>query len=368
MIMAAGVGSRLDPLTQGTPKPLIPIANKPIMELILRHLKSFGINDVIANTHFLADQIHEKFGQNNELGINFNYVYEPELSGTAGGVKKCEFFFDDTFVVISGDALTNVNLKELIEKHKSSGAVATMALREVPLAEVKHFGVVVINDDGRVTGFQEKPEPDEAKSTLVNTGIYVFEKEIFNHIPKDAFYDFAKNVFPELMALNKPLYGYKISNYWSDIGTINQYRLSSVDVLAGKAPVYIPYPECEYGWISETAQISPDCKLEGKSIIGEKTLIDKNSKLTGYNVIGNNCKIGKNVKISNSIIWDNAVIEDGAKLDGCIIAGNSVIGKNAVIMPGCVIPGDCHILDEETINCDVKIQHGERFSSIGIKA
>lgn len=342
MIMAAGVGTRLDPLTQIIPKPMIPIANVPIMELILIHLKNYGIKDIIANTHYLAEAIQKKF-ENNNLGINFNSIYEEDLSGTAGGVKKCEHFFhsDETFIVISGDALTDVNINDLVKKHKSTGAIATMALKEVPYSEISHFGVVVIDNNSRIVEFQEKPAPEEAKSNLVNTGIYVFEPEIFNYIPENTFYDFAKNVFPSLMADNKFLCGHKIKEYWNDIGTLNQYRMSSYDVLNQKINIDFPYKKTEAGWISNTSKIGSKVIFDGNIIIGNDTTVNNNVRFHGNSVIGNNCIIKKDVHIRNTIIWDNVVVEEGARLDGCIIASNTVIGKKSIIMPGSIIPESC---------------------------
>ena len=258
MIMAAGVGTRLDPLTQSVPKPMVPVVNTPIIELILEHVRHFGITDAIANTHYLAKCIHDRFDNNTEIGINLNYIHETTLSGTAGGVKKCESFFekDDAFVVISGDALTDVNLDKLVEKHKSKGAIATMALKEVDHSSVSHFGVVVVDDKSRVIGFQEKPSIEEAKSNLVNTGIYVFQKDIFKYIPENTFYDFAKNVFPSLMKNNELMCAHVISDYWSDIGTTNQYRLACNDVLTGKVKVDFPHSPSKLGWTSSSAVIA----------------------------------------------------------------------------------------------------------------
>ena len=298
MIMAAGVGTRLNPLTLTVPKPMIPVANVPVLEFILKHLQSFGINDVIANTHYIADSIHNAYGGENHLGINFNYVYEPELSGTAGGVKKTEFFFDDneTFIVVSGDAITDVDIEKLYQKHKSSNALATMALKEVPMSEVEHFGVVVTDKDSRVIGFQEKPSIQEAKSNLVNTGIYMFEKEVFSHIPANTFYDFGKQVFPEMLRDNERLYAHVTDDYWNDIGTIKQYKLSSFDVLNKKL------------------------KYNSGRAIGENTIIEDGAVLSGTNIIGKNCIIKAGAQVNNSIIWDNVVIDGNAKLNDCIVA------------------------------------------------
>jgi mannose-1-phosphate guanylyltransferase/mannose-1-phosphate guanylyltransferase/phosphomannomutase len=343
--MAAGAGTRLDPLTKTVPKPMIPVANIPIIELILNHLKNYGIKDVVANTHYLANFIHERF-ENNNLGINFNYVYEPKLSGTAGGVKKCEWFFDpgETFIVVSGDALTDINIDDLIERHKSSGAFATMALKEIPISEVSHFGVVVVDDKERIIGFQEKPEVAEAKSNLVNTGIYVFERDIFNYIPENTFYDFAKNVFPHLMVDKKLLCGHVVKKYWSDIGTLNQYRMSSFDILESKVDIKLPYKVTSDGWFSDSCKISSDCSFNGnKSIIGDNTIIKDKVEFFGNSIIGSNCIIEEGAHIKNSIIWDNVTVKEGARLDGCIVANNATIGKNTLVFPGCVIPDNYNI-------------------------
>ncbi len=300
MIMAAGAGTRLNPLTLKVPKPMIPVANVAILEYILKHLKSFGINHVVANTHHLADQIHSVYGAKNHLGINFKYVYEPELSGTAGGVKKTEFFFDDdeTFIVVSGDALTDVNIESIYEKHKTTNAIATLALKEIPITDVEHFGVVVIDDNARITGFQEKPKVEEAKSNLVNTGIYMFEKKIFDYIPANTFYDFGKQVFHDLLANNERLFSHVINDYWNDIGTIKQYKISSFEILEGKM------------------------KCEVAKAIGENTIIENGAVLAGRNIIGKNCIIKAGAQVKDSIIWDNTVIEGNTKIDDCIVANN----------------------------------------------
>lgn len=364
MIMAAGVGSRLDPLTQNTPKPLIPMANKPIMELILNHLKEFGVKDVIANTHYLADKIHETF-ENKNLGINFNYLYEQELSGTAGGVKKCENFFTpgETFIVMSGDSLTDVDLEALVKKHKESGAIATMALREVPMQEVSHFGVVVTNEDGKITEFQEKPSIQEAKSNLVNTGIYVFETKVFDYIPANTFYDFAKNVFPALMENNELLCGYKINRYWNDIGTLNQYRLSSYDLFTDKITISPDYKQFQNGWIAHNAIISPNAVLEGNIIMGHNSIASSKVKFYGNSIIGDNCIIEEGAIIRNAIIWNNVTVKRNAIVDGCIIANNSEIGENSTILPGCVIADGCKISPNQHLNSETKLMPGDVVGS-----
>ena len=233
MIMSAGVGSRLEPLTLSTPKPLIPIANRPVMDILLENLENIGITNIIANTYYLADKIIDRY-KNNNLGVNFNYIKEENLSGTAGGLKKCQSFFakDDVFVVLSGDGLTNADIQKGIEKHLSSNAVATIGIKKIPHEEVSHFGVVVTDKQGFITEFQEKPSIEDAKSDYINTGIYIFNYEIFNYIPENTFYDFAKNVFPELLKTSG-INTFEINEYWTDIGTISQYKQSHKDLFEG---------------------------------------------------------------------------------------------------------------------------------------
>lgn len=328
MIMAAGVGSRLDPLTQDVPKPLIPIANRPIMEILLERLYEIGIKDVVANTHYKAEQIIEKFINNNR-GINFSYVHEEELSGTAGGVKKCQFFFDEgeTFLVLSADGLSNADLKSAIAAHEKSGAIVSMGIKEIALEEIPNFGVVVTDSEGFVTGFQEKPAIKDAKSNFINTGIYIFNYDIFNYIPENTFCDFAKNVFPELLKKGIKINTFHVREYWSDIGTIDQYAKSTKDLFDN---------------LYEINRSEIILTPKGRYIAG-KSYISPSALFFGSNVIGNNCIIGKNVLLQDCIIWDDVEIHDNLILKNCIIAShceikmnmvNQIVGPNQIISHG----------------------------------
>ena len=310
MIMAAGVGSRLEPLTKSVPKPLVPIANKPVMDILFENLSEIGIKDVICNTYYLAEQITSRY-KNNDLGINFNYVKEETLSGTAGGVKKCQYFFDkdSSFVVLSADGLSNADLKHGIEVHKKSGAIATIGIKQIPMEEVQHFGVVVTDEKGFITEFQEKPAIEDAKSNYINTGIYIFDYKVFDYIPENTFYDFAKNVFPKLLT-EHAINTFDVKEYWSDIGTIAQYIQSMHDLFDEKC--YFKH--------------APIVKQNTGAYISENTSkIDASVKFKGNSTIGKNCIIGKNCEIENCIIWDNVEIADGVKLSECVIASNCVI-------------------------------------------
>ena len=312
MVMSAGVGSRLDPLTKYVPKPLVPIANRPVMDILFENLASIGIKDVICNTYYLADKIIERY-KNNNLGINFNYIKEETLSGTAGGVKKCQFFFepDSTFVVLSADGLTNADIKKGIEIHKNSHAIATIGIKQIAKEEVPHFGVVVTDKDGFITEFQEKPTMEEAKSNYINTGIYIFDYKIFDYIPENTFYDFAKNVFPQLLK-DHAINTFEVKEYWSDIWTLKKKKKSTEDLFEGK---------CSF---SHGKIISKNNGF----YVSDTENIDDSVEFIGYSTIGKNSKIGKNVIIKNSIIWDNVTIEDNTKIIDSVIASNSKIGSD----------------------------------------
>ena len=303
MVMAAGMGSRLEPITLSVPKPLITIMNIPIMDIILSQLHEIGVDEVISNTYYLSNQIIDRY-KDNKLGINFNYIKEEKLSGTAGGVKKCQYFFDkdEDFIVMSGDILTTADLKKGIEIHKKSNAIATIGVKEIPHDLVSNFGVVVTDEKGYIKEFQEKPSIEEAKSNLINTGIYIFNYRIFDYIPENTFYDFAKNVFPQLLAEGQ-INTFTVEEYWNDIGTISQYKQSVQDVFNGVCKI-------KHGNIDKANL--------GSYVCGNSKL-PNSLRVIGNNVIGNNCKIGEYVTLENCIVFDNAEIKSGTQLNNCIV-------------------------------------------------
>lgn len=315
MVMAAGVGSRLDPLTQNTPKPLVPVINMPVMDILLSKLKSYKIESVIANTYYLGSKIQERYETNSPVDIDFHSIAEVELSGTAGGVKKCEYFFEDVddFLIVSADGLHDADLERIINSHYESGAIATMAVIPVEKEEVCHYGVVVSSPVHTVTEFQEKPPVEDAKSNFINTGIYVFNKRIFDYIPPDKKYDFAKDVFPSLLEAGEIINTYRIYSYWSDIGTLEQYKQSNFDALTNKVMI-------------SGAHIIRN--LDARYVVGKDTAIDDSASILENCVIGNNCKIGKNVVLKNAILWDNVEVCDGAHVTNSIIANDCKINRN----------------------------------------
>lgn len=328
MIMAAGVGSRLMPMTRDIPKPMVPVGNRPLMENIVSLLKYYGIQDVICNLHYHSSAITDYFGDGSVMGMCMFYSKEKELLGTAGGVKRCQWFLDDTFVVVSGDALTDVNLLKLISEHRSSGALATIALKEV--GEVEQFGVVITDEAGRIEDFQEKPPREKARSNLANTGIYIFEPEIFDYIPENAFYDFGKQVFPHLVSVKAPFYGVKISDYWCDIGSLQTYFTAHNDLLSGRIRIRLP----------ASLEATSD---GGKLLKGEGVFIGSDVVFAGHVVLGDGCRVEDGSYICDSVVWDNVIIGANAGIEQSIIGSKSLIAAGVKLGPGSVIPSRSQI-------------------------
>jgi NDP-sugar pyrophosphorylase family protein len=321
MIMAAGVGSRLMPMTADLPKPMIPMANRPLMENTVQLLHKYGFDSIIANLFYHTDCISNYFGDGQDFGVTMEYSREEELMGTAGGVKRCEWFLDDTFIIVSGDALTDIDLAELVRTHKQKGALATIALKEVE--DVEHFGIVITNEDGLIQSFQEKPRPEEALSRVANTGIYVFEPEIFRYIPAGQFYDFGKQVFPHLVQAGCPFYGVTVNAYWCDVGNIGTYRQANADVLGGQVRVNMA------GKLLTSAA--------SRVLLGEGVQLGQNVQLEGSVVIGPDCQIGDNVKISDSVIWGNTLIGANSTIMGAVIGSNCKLGSGTNMDVGEVL-------------------------------
>jgi mannose-1-phosphate guanylyltransferase len=314
MVLAGGMSTRLYPLTHQVPKPLVPLAGEAVTAHILRYLRSFGITDVAMNVHYLADAISEYFGDGSEYGLRLHYVHEKELSGSAGGLKLMEWLFDETFVVVGCDDLTDANLDALITFHRKRGALATIGL--VEMRDVDQYGVVILDDRGRITQFQEKPAPGTELSHLVNTGIYCFEPEIFAHIPADTFVDFGRNVFPALQAQNAAFYGLPLPGaYWCDIGTPGEYLRATRDALSGRVHLRGARPR----GIASDAFLGDDVRIEGDVRIGSGVRLGKRARVVGPSVIGDLSIIGDGVTIEHSVLWNGVRVGDGARVSDAIV-------------------------------------------------
>jgi NDP-sugar pyrophosphorylase family protein len=315
MILAGGLSTRLYPLTKTVPKPLVPIAGEPIAGHVARYLRSFGIDEIAINVHYHAEQIEARLGTGAEFGVRFHYLREPVLLGSAGAVKQMEGFFNDTFVVIGCDVLTDVGLDRLVAFHRQRGATATIGLVEA--VDVSQYGVVVVDDDGKICEFQEKPAPGTERSHLVNTAVYVFEPEVLGRIRAGEFYDFGKQVFPEMLGDAVAFYGLAMPGaYWCDVGTLPEYRRGTRDALEGS--VRMPGMSRPRG-VAPSARVSSRAKIEGSVRIGERSSLADGAVVVGPSVIGADVVVDADARIERSIVWDRAHIGESARLVDAIV-------------------------------------------------
>ncbi len=341
MIMAAGLGTRLHPLTGRTAKPMVPILNRPVMEHMLRLLRRHGVREVAANLHYHPDKIRTYFGDGGEFGLDLRYNVERELLGTAGGVGAFRSFLGDgAFVVVSGDGLTDIDLTAFVAAHRACGGIATMAVKQVE--DPSLYGVVVHDGDGRVTGFQEKPAAGEERSDLCNCGIYVFEPEVFDYVPEGAFVDWAKDVFPALLQGDVPVCVWPLETYWNDVGNIEQYRMSNFDALLGRVDLDIPGREIRPGvWIGEGTEVATGVHLEPPILLGAGCLVEPEAELIGPLIVGDGCVIERGAVLEGMINWDGVRAGRGSRLAGSILGRNVVVHHEAVVHEDSVIGDRC---------------------------
>ncbi len=352
--MAGGKGTRLRPLTCGRPKPMVPVINRPMMEHIIMLLKRHNITDICSTLFYMPEVIKEYFGDGTEFNVNMSYFVEETPLGTAGSVKNAEKSLDDTFLVISGDALTDINLQEAIAFHRLKGAIATIILTRVktPL----EYGIVITEEDGRIKQFLEKPGWSQVFSDTVNTGIYILEPEVLSLFDKGEPFDFSKDLFPILLKKGAPLYGYVSTGYWSDIGNIDQYRESHYDFLNGKIDLPLDGIQIQRGvWLGNNVVISGDVEIEGPVWIGNNVRIKKGTRISSHNVIGNNVIIDERSTVKRSIIWNDTYVGREVQLSGATACSHVSIKNRSVAYEGAVIGDESSIGDESIIKPNIKI-------------
>lgn len=362
VLMAGGSGTRLRPLTCDLPKPMVPIVNKPIIEHIVNLLKRHGFEDIFVTLYYLPQAIQAHLKDGKDLGVNITYALEEEKPlGTAGCVKNIEQHLDETFLIISGDALTDFDLSKVIAFHKEKGSKATIVMTRVenPL----EFGVVITDEEGRVQRFLEKPSSSEVFSDTINTGIYVIEPELLDLLPANQESDFSKDLFPEILRRGLPMYGYIMeSGYWGDVGSLSTYREAHYDVLAGKIEVEMPYAEKEEGiWIGEGCEIEPSVQIQKPAVIGHNCYIGKNVRITSGTVLGDNVIVGQNATLDRAIVWNGVNVERSATLRGCTLGKNVIVHKEAQILDGAVIGDDCRLGEKSMIRPDVRLWPGKQL-------
>mgnify|MGYP000939973754 CR=1 FL=1 len=356
VIMAGGFGTRIQPLTSSMPKPMIPLFNRPIMVHIVELLKKYDITDLVMLLYHQPDMIKKFFRDGSDFGVKITYVTPLEDMGTAGAVKAAEKYLDSRFLVISGDLLTDFNLKKVIDFHDEAKALATITLTSVK--DPLQFGVVITDKDKRITQFLEKPGWGEVFSDTINTGIYVLEPEILSYIPKGENFDFSQDLFPLLLKNSDPLYGYPAKGYWRDIGNTDSYREAYHDIYKGRINLRIDEEKQDY--VGKDLRLGSDVTLEDPTGLSGTVVIGDNSQIRGAaqikdSVIGRNCTIEPGVRLSRCVLWDNAYVKKGAKISDSVICVNVRVGQGAVLDEGVIVADDTSIGDDVKIKADVKI-------------
>lgn len=311
MVMAAGLGTRLRPLTDSLPKPIAPVGNRPVVEHLLRQLASAGIDEAVMNLHYRPEAVQQVIGDGSAYGIPVAYSVEPELLGTAGGVCRCLdrlLADDDCFLVTSGDGLHGIDLEAVVDAHRASGALATITVK--PFDDVTGFGVVVADDEGRVTAFQEKPDPADALSNLVNVGVYCFDRRIADEIPAEGPSDFGSEILPRLVAEGKDVRAHRTEAFWSDIGSLPELVRANLAVVEGEV-------QCEtQGFILNGDGVS------GPVLADDGIEIDVGARIEGPVVIGRGVVIGPDAHVTRALILPGARVDAGARIDGGIVGAD----------------------------------------------
>jgi mannose-1-phosphate guanylyltransferase/phosphomannomutase len=346
VIMAGGEGVRLRPLTTDLPKPMAPVANRPIMHHIVNLLRRQGVTDAFAALYYLADEVESYFHDGSEFGISLGYMVADIPVGTAGSVRRLADRLSGTFVVISGDALTDFDLRRAVEFHLERSAAATLVLTRV--ADPLEYGVVITNEEGRIERFLEKPGPGEVFSDTVNTGIYILEPSVLAHVDRSREFDFSKDLFPLLLQEGEPLYGYVAEGYWLDIGGLEQYRQANHDCLLGKVELDLPGEQMTEGvWVGEDARVDPQAELMAPVLIGHGCSIGAGARVGPLTVVGDNCVIEAGVQVEHSVVWSGAYLGHGARVKAATVCRNVVAKRNVTINEGAVV-GDRCLLEEGT--------------------
>jgi mannose-1-phosphate guanylyltransferase/phosphomannomutase len=354
VIMAGGEGTRLRPLTSNSPKPMMPLVNRPMMEHVVELLRKHGFDEIVVTVAFMANVIRNYFGDGSEFGVKMVYASEDTPLGTAGSVRNAMEQLDDTFLVISGDVLTDVDLGSIVEQHRRTGAMATIGL--VAVENPLEFGIVITREDGSIERFLEKPDWGEVFTDTINTGIYVLEPQIFDYIEADRPVDFSSEVFPQLLAEGKPLYGAVAQGYWEDVGTLDAYGRAHQDILDGKVQLTIPGFEVSDGvWVGEGAEVHPDAIVHGPAVIGDNAFVDAGAVLGEYVVLGTGARLGANSELERTVVGDNAYIGESVKLRGTIVGRSSDLRRSVRCEEGVVLGDEVFVGEDAVIAANVKV-------------
>ena len=354
VVMAGGEGTRLRPLTSNQPKPMVPIVGKPCMEHILELLKQHGLEEVIVTVAFMPQAIRSYFGNGDSLGLAIEYSVEESPLGTAGSVRLASDRLDETFLVISGDALCDVHLTDLIRFHRERGAAVTIGLKSVP--NPLEFGIVVTDDKGRVERFLEKPSWSQVFSDTINTGIYVLEPEVLRHIPTDGPYDFSKELFPLLLEMGRPMYGYVFEGYWQDIGNLDQFRQANFDALDERVGLDIPGIRLRGNvWLGEGVEVDDLAAIEGPAYLGNYCRVAPDASVGPYSVLGSSVTLLERARTERSVIDAATHIGRSARVEGAVVGRACDIRAHAHVQEGAAIGDEVTLGAQSAVLPQVRI-------------
>lgn len=360
VIMAGGKGTRLRPLTAQQPKAMVPLAEKPVMQYSIELLKKHGITEIAVTVQYMAEKIEAYFGDGSDLGVSLTYFKESSPLGTAGSVKQAETFLDEPFLVVSGDVLTDFDLREGIAAHKKMGGLATIFVKEV---ESPHdYAVVQTNSAGQVTRFLEKPKEEDVFSRTVNSGIYLMEPEIFAYLEKEAVADFGHDIFPQLLRLGRQLNGYPADGYWMDIGTLSRYYQAQLDLLNRNVKAEISGGEVAPGiWLGEDVVIEAGVSLKAPVVIGSGAVVQRGASLGPCAVIGAGSTVAGKASVESTVAWPRAVLRQGSVLKGAILADGVIVKERVTIQEEQLVIGSGAVVEEAVLQQGQPVAAGKRF-------
>jgi mannose-1-phosphate guanylyltransferase/phosphomannomutase len=354
VVMAGGEGTRLRPLTSNQPKPMVPIVGKPCMEHIVELLKHHGFDDVVVTLAFMPQSIRGYFGDGETYGVSIRYSVEESPAGTAGSVKLAEEALDEAFLVISGDALCDIDLADLVRFHREKNALVTIGLKSVP--NPLEFGIVVTDEDGRIERFLEKPSWGQVFTDTINTGIYVLEPEVLRHIPVDRPYDFSKELFPLLLEMGRPLYGYVAEGYWQDIGNLDQYRQANFDALDESVKLNVSGIRLRGNvWVGEGVDLDDLEAVEGPTFIGNYCRIAPRASVGPYSVLMNSVTLGDHARTSRSVVDASTSVGRSVLVEGAIVGRACDLRPHARLHEGAAVGDNCTVGEESVVMPGVRI-------------
>ncbi|HEX2064789.1 MAG TPA: sugar phosphate nucleotidyltransferase [Acidimicrobiales bacterium] len=354
VIMAGGAGTRLRPLTSNQPKPMLPLANRPMMEHVVRLLRAHGFEDIVVTVAFLPQAIRAYFGDGSEFGVRMAYATEESPLGTAGSVQNARDQLAERFLAISGDVLTDIDLSGVVAFHEKNQALATIALKSMP--NPLDFGIVITREDGSIERFLEKPTWGQVFSDTINTGVYVLEPEIFDFIAEDRQVDFSEEVFPALLEAGRPLYGYVADGYWEDVGTLQAYVKAHQDVLDGKVQVDVPgFRVSDDLWLGDGAELDPSVTLKGPVLVGDHCRVAAGAHLGEYTVLGSNVRVEPGARLERSVVHENAYVGPAVSLSSAIVGRSCDLRRGARCDEGVVLGDQCSVGEDAVISRSVKV-------------